>query len=207
MNVEAKKKIVLLGIISRMPVGGLIWQTLQYMVGLERLGYEVYYVEQHGSTPRMFIQTKDDDGWAKAATFIAELMRGFDFGERWAYHVLHDGRCYGMSRERVNDLLASAALIVNLHGSTKPLPEHSATGRLLFLETDPVDVQIGMQEDREKMRAYLEPHAAFFTWGENYGSPDCRVPAVEGFDFKPTRPAVVSDFWAANGDGAGLRFS
>ncbi|HJQ25698.1 MAG TPA: hypothetical protein VKA60_17380 [Blastocatellia bacterium] len=207
MNVGAKPKIVLLGIISRMPVGGLVWQTLQYMVGLERLGYELYYVEQHGSTPRMFIQTKDDDGWAKAAAYIAELMRRFDFGERWAYHVLHDGRCYGMSRARVNALLSQAALVVNLHGSTKPLPEHSATGRLLFLETDPVDVQIGMQEDSKKMRAFLEPHAAFFTWGENYGHADCRVPAVAGFDFKPTRPAVVSDFWAANGDGAGHRLT
>ena len=47
MNILTKKKIVVLGMMSRMPVAGVVWQTMQYLVGFERLGYDVYYVEAH----------------------------------------------------------------------------------------------------------------------------------------------------------------
>ena len=48
-------EIVLLGMITRMPVAGAVWQTLHYMVGLRRLGFEPYYVEAHARTPTMFM--------------------------------------------------------------------------------------------------------------------------------------------------------
>ena len=31
--------------------------------------------------------------------------------------------------------------------------------------------------------------------GENYGKPDCKMPLLERFPFKPTRAPVVLDFW------------
>ena len=39
MNVLEKKKVVLLGMMSKFPVAGAVWGTMQYVVGLERLGY------------------------------------------------------------------------------------------------------------------------------------------------------------------------
>ena len=48
MNLQAKKKIVLLGMMTRIPVAGVVWQTMQYLVGFKRLGYDVYYVEDSG---------------------------------------------------------------------------------------------------------------------------------------------------------------
>src|SRR5437763_16549526 len=98
MNILTKKKIVLLGMMSRMPVAGVVWQTVQYLVGFERLGCEAYYVEAHGCTPTAFMRTGDDDASAKAAAFIDGVLRRFDLGGRWAYHALHDGgRFYGMT--------------------------------------------------------------------------------------------------------------
>ena len=47
-----KNKLVLLGMMSRMPVAGVVWQTVQYLVGFQRLGYDVYYVEAHGCNVR-----------------------------------------------------------------------------------------------------------------------------------------------------------
>ena len=42
----------------------------------------------------------------------------------------------------------------------------------------------------------LAAHSAFFTWGENLGRPDCRVPLPpEQFHFKPTRQPVILDLW------------
>jgi hypothetical protein len=146
-----------------------------------------------------------EDGSEKAAAFIAGLMRRFDLGGRWAYQALHaDGRCHGMSAGRLRELYASAALIINLHGGTIPLPEHHATGRLVYLETDPVELQMELHEGRQATVDFLAPHCAFFTFGENYGNPDCRLPVCERFRFRPTRQPVVTDFWhtedAATGD-------
>src|SRR5205823_3990116 len=37
-------KIVVLGSMSKMPVAGIVFITMQYLVGLTRLGYDVFYV-------------------------------------------------------------------------------------------------------------------------------------------------------------------
>src|SRR5262245_51749925 len=100
---------------SRHPVAGIVWLTMQYVVGLKRLGYDPYYVEAHGATPKMFMRG-DDDGSIRASQFIDRIMRRFDLGDRWAFHALHsDGRCYGLSDASLTELYESAALLINLH--------------------------------------------------------------------------------------------
>lgn len=191
-----RPKIVLLGMMTKTPVAGVVWQTLHYLVGFERLGYEVYYVEAHARTPSMLMERPDDDASLKAASFIDDVMRRVDMSDHWAFHALHDdGRCYGLSDTQLYDLYRSASLIVNLHGGTLPLPEHSATGRLVYVETDPVALQIELHYGLKETIDFLEPHAAFFTFGENYGAPDCRLPVSERFEFRSTRQPVVMDWW------------
>jgi len=197
VNVMGPKKIVLLGMMSKIPVAGVVWQTAHYLEGLRRLGYDVYYVEAHARTPTTLMSTEQDDGSALAATFIDRACRRFGFGGRWAYHALHDdGRVYGMSEAELMRLYGSAHAIINLHGGTEPRPEHYATNRLVYLETDPVQLQIELSENRPETIAFLEPHCAFFTFGENYGRPGCGLPVSDRFRFLPTRQPVVTDFWA-----------
>ncbi len=208
MNILSRKKIVLLGMMSRIPVAGEVWGTVQYLLGFERLGYEVYYVEAHGRTPSMLMEREDDDSSAKAAAFIDEVMRRFDLGDHWAYQALHaDGRYHGMSEGQLKELYGSAALIINHHGGTEPLPEHSATGRLIYLETDPVELEIELYNNDPKAIAFLAPHCAFFSWGLNYGHADCQVPLSERFRFRPTRQPVLMDLWEHNHNGAAETFT
>jgi hypothetical protein len=195
MTPTRRQRVVVLGIMSRMPVGGLVWVTIQYLIGFARLGYEVYYVEAHGSTPRMFIEHKNDDGWFKAADFVAAVMRRIDMPDRWAYHVLHDGRCFGMSRERLRDLYRSSDFIVNLHGSTRPSAEHLAGGQLIYVDTDPVELQVDLYEQAPQAIEFLNAHRAYVTWGLNYGHPDSRVPVSDRFAFHPSPPPIVPDLW------------
>jgi len=200
MNVLPRQKIVLLGMMSRMPVAGVVWQTLQYLVGFERLGYATYYVEAHGCTPSAFMLEQEDDGERGAAEFIDRTLRRFDLGGRWAYHALHgSGRFYGMDETSLKTLYRSAALIVNLHGGTIPLPEHSGGGRLVFLETDPVDLQMELYRNRKEAIDYLKPHDILFTFGENFGRPGCKLPVDRRFHFLPTRQPIVLDFWERAG--------
>jgi len=203
-----RSRIVLLGMMTKIPVAGVVWQTLHYLVGLERLGYETYYVEAHARTPSMLMTRPDDDSAGLAAEFIAKMLEPFGFGQRWAYHALHDdGRCYGMSEAELAGLYRSAQLIVNLHGGTDPRPEHVATDRLVYLETDPVDVQVQLAQGRRETVDYLRPHCAYFTFAGNYGNQDCGLPFSDEFRFVPTRQPVVLDFWKGRGDTSGDRYT
>ena len=202
------KRIVLLGLMTRIPVAGVVWQVLHYLIGFKRLGYETWYVEAHGCTPSPLLEPGLCDGSEKAAAFIAGVMRCFGLGDRWAYHALHaDGRCYGMELQRLRELYACADLIINLHGATVPLPEHCATGRLVYLETDPVELQIELQGGLQSTIDFLSPHTAFFTFGENYGQSDCGLPVSESFRFRPTRQPVVMDLWEAPLNGVASPFT
>jgi hypothetical protein len=193
--VSARKKIVVLGMTSRHPVAGMVWLTMQYLIGLERLGYEAYYVEAHGATPKDFMGA-DDDGSVPAAAFIDAMMRRFDLGDRWALHAGHsDGRYYGLSELQVKSLYQSATLLLNLHGGTTPLPEHIATGRLVYVGTDPVLREIELHQQLPETIELFEQHAILFTWAENHGRPDCGIPVSTRFQFLPTRQPVVIELW------------
>jgi GT2 family glycosyltransferase len=189
-------KVVLLGMMTKMPVAGVAWQNLHYLLGFERLGCEAYYVETHARTPSMLMSRSDDDSSALAAEFIGSLMRRFGMADRWAFRALHDdGRCFGMSETKLERLYGSADLLINLHGGTMPYPELAATGRLVYLETDPVQLQLELQHGLQETVEFLEPHCAFFTFAENWEGEDCRLPRSERFQFKPTRQPVLLDLW------------
>ena len=197
MNVAGKKKIVLLGMMTKMPVAGVVWQNVHYLVGFERLGYEVYYVEDHARTPTSFMTSESDDPTPKAAAYIDRILRRYDLGDRWCFRAMHEAnpRCFGLSETQLKDLYQSAHVIINLHGGTVPRPEHYATNRLVFLETDPVELQIELYHNKREAIEYLQPHCAFFTFGENYGNRDCLLPVDPRFKFHPTRQPVVTDLW------------
>jgi hypothetical protein len=208
MILQRRPRIALFGMMSKIPVAGVVWQTLHYLVGLRRLGYDVHYVEAHARTPGMLMESDRDDGSARAAEFIGRVMRRFDLGDRWAFHALHDdGRCYGMSEGELKRLYREAALLINLHGGTEPQPEHAASGRLVYVETDPVGLQVELHRGLRRTVEFLEHHVAFFTYGENYGNVDCGLPVSDRFSFRPTRQPVVIDFWEPFGNGSSGRFT
>jgi hypothetical protein len=175
---------------------------MHYMIGFQRLGYDVYYVEAHARTPTMLMERDDDDSSAKASELLGRVMRRFGFGDRWAFHALHDDeRCYGLSADKLKELYRTADLIINFHGGTVPLPEHYATNRLIYLETDPVQLQVELYDNDPAAIEFLSPHKSFFTWGLNYGAADCKVPLPDRFQFKRTLPPVICDEWARPATG------
>jgi glycosyltransferase involved in cell wall biosynthesis len=191
-----KPRIVVLGMLAKMPVPGVVWQTLHYLLGFRSLGFDVLYVEAHGRTPSMLMERDTDDGSARAAALIDSILRPFGLGSNWAFHALHDdGRVLGLSEGALAAALRDAELIINLHGGTMPSEQLAASGRLVYLETDPVALQVELHDGDAGAHAFLEPHCAFFTFAENLGAPDCPLPASERFPFRPTRQPVVLDLW------------
>src|SRR5439155_15722121 len=78
---------------------------------------------------------------------------------------------------------------------TVPLPEMAAHDRLVYLETDPVQLQVELAQGVRETVDFLEPHSAFFTFAENLGRPGCGLPVDERFRFLPTRQPVVLELW------------
>ncbi|MDX6634543.1 MAG: hypothetical protein QOF06_746 [Solirubrobacterales bacterium] len=194
-------RVVVLGMITKMPVPGVVWQTLHYLEGLRRLGCDVWYVETHGRTPSMFMRHESDDGSMRAAAFLDATLSRFGFGDRWAYRALHhDGRCFGASERTLKDLYGSATLILNLHGGTLPVDELADTERLIYLETDPVQLQVELEQGLQESIDFLDPHRAFFSFAENLGGEDCGLPVDPRFPFAATRQPVVLDWWAAENE-------
>ena len=90
-----KPRLVLLGFLSHFPVAGVAWQTVHYLVGFQRLGFDVYYVEAHGCTPSKLMRGDNDDGPIRAAEYIQSILGRFGMGDRWAYHAIYEiGRAH-----------------------------------------------------------------------------------------------------------------
>jgi GT2 family glycosyltransferase len=210
MHIATRPKAVVLGMTSKMPLAGIVFLTMQYVVGLKRLGFEVYYVEDHGKTPWLLLGGKPQhEGPAVAAAFIAQLMRGFGLeDDHWAFRTPDDrDQCFGLPDHALNEVLREADLVLNLHGGTVPRPEHSAGGRLVYVGTDPVAVEVALDNGDRDIVDFLAPHCAFFTWGENYGHADCLVPTSDRFAFVATRQPIVMDWWEPFQQGPAEVFS
>ena len=205
MQVAKPKVVVVLGMMGCIPVAGtgMAWNTIQHLVGLRRLGYDVYYIESTGVWP--FNAIADDCTFP--VTYIRTLLSRFGFEEKWAYVAAHsDGRCYGLSELQVKALYERADAIVNLFGGTVLREEHLQCPIRIYLETDPVVHQIHIANGEYKYIDLVGAHTALFSWGENYGEPDCAVPTAP-FVYQATRPPVVLGHWATPYDPTARRFT
>jgi hypothetical protein len=189
-------RIVVLHFAAQMPLAGIAWQALHYLLALEALGYEAWYVEDHGANPydpranSVTMDCRDN------VAHLRRIMERYGFGERWSYwDAINDVR-HGLPRERVAALLAGADGLLNLCGATRLREEHLACPVRLFIDTDPVFEQIKYARADPAARAYLDAHTHFFTYGENLGAADCPIPLC-GLDWHPTRPPVDPTLWPA----------
>jgi hypothetical protein len=196
--VRERLRIVLAGAVGAMPFAGVAWQVLQYLEGLRRLGHDVFYLED---TSRWPYDPENDticDDAGPAIAYVARLMARLGLAHCWAYRDVAGGRLHGCSERALEAALARADVLVNLSGATVLRAEHMRVPARVYLETDPVLPQIEVAQGRQFTIDLLGAHTHHFSYGVNLGNPDCAVP-VERFDYRPTRPPVILDWWA---DGA-----
>lgn len=197
MSIErsSKGKIIVFGIIFWYPLAGVTYQFLHYLMGLRRLGYDPYYVEDSGRwiyDPLSF-EFSPDASCNIAA--VAPILETHGFGNRWAFRGNYPGgRCYGMTEEQLLQLYRQADAFLNVTASQELREEHMACPRRIYVESDPFAVQIKVAQGDEPTIKALEAHDTLFTFGENLGAPDCDIP-VERFRWLPTRQPVAMELW------------
>ncbi|HEX6080491.1 MAG TPA: hypothetical protein VF197_12745 [Methylomirabilota bacterium] len=204
---RSRKRIVVMHLAGRYPLGGIGWQALHYVLGLHQLGHDVHYVEDSGAhpyDPRVKSVVEDS---AYGVAFLSDVMGRFDLGDRWTYVDPVTGAHHGgLSRDGLERLYRDADALFNVCGATRLREEHLQCPIRVYVETDPVFEQIRIAEgDRGAIMA-LEDHTHHFTYGENLGQPDCPIP-LEKFAWRTTRPPVVPDLWATPFDPSAERFT
>jgi len=192
--VASRGKVIVLHFVGQMPMAGIAWQAMHYVLGLERLGYEAWYIEDGGANPYDPRVNSVVMECEYNVDYIRRMMERYGLGNRWAYWDAINDVYHGLSREEVRKLYKESDALINLCGATKLREEHMACPRRIMVDTDPVYEQIKYAKADPAARDYLDSHTHFFTYGENIGSPDCFVP-LSGIDWKPTRPPVVMDLW------------
>jgi hypothetical protein len=188
-------RIILLHFVGQMPLAGIAWQAMHYLVGLQRLGYDVWYIEDGGANPydprvASVMMTCDYN-----VGFLRRAMESHGFAGRWAYWNAINDEWHGLSRDCVHRLYRTADGLINLCGATRLRDEHLECPTRIIIDSDPIYEQIKYAKADPAARAYLDAHTHFFSYGENLGSEDCPVP-LSGIAWRPTRPPVILDLWS-----------
>jgi hypothetical protein len=177
------------------PLAGVTYQFLHYLLGLRRLGYDVFYVED--SARWIYDPVSDDltpDADRNVAT-IAPILEAHGFEGRWAFNGSYSGgRCCGMTETRLNALYREADAFLNVTGAQEIREEHLRVPRRIYVESDPFAMQVKIANGDNEVLQQLCAHDAHFTFGENLGAEDCHVP-IERFRWQPTRQPIALDLW------------
>jgi hypothetical protein len=192
--VAKRGRILLLHFVGQMPLAGIAWQAMHYLLGLERLGYEAWYVEDGGANPYDPRANSVSMECGYNVDYVRRVMEAHGLAGRWAYWDAINDAWHGLPREQVQRLYCESDALINLCGATRLREEHMACPVRIMIDTDPVYEQIKYAKADAAARDYLRAHTHFFTYGENIGAADCPVP-LSGLPWRGTRPPVIPELW------------
>jgi len=183
---------------SRVPeFAGSTWVRLQYLLGLQRLGIECYWVDNVKHVDPLLHHHSID----YLASRFERLARDFGFADRYCIVYNEGERHFGLTREELSSLAGEADLLLNISGH---LPENSVMmqiPRRAYLDVDPGFTQIWGAE-----LLHLERHNLFFTIGQNVGTDRFRIPTGI-FRWVPFLTPVVLAEWPSRIDPRCTRIS
>src|SRR5260370_16623023 len=101
-----KEKTVVMGFMGSMPIAGVIWQHIHYIVGLRRLGHDVYYIEDSARLPYNPETFEVNNEFDYAARLLNRLSGEFGFKNRWAFcaRYLRGQPTAGLSLQKILEL-------------------------------------------------------------------------------------------------------
>ena len=190
-------RIIVSGILFWYPLAGVTYQFLHYLIGLRRLGYDVYYIEDCSRWVYDPLKNDLSPDAASNVALVAPVLAAHGFGERWAFRGNYeDGRCFGMSESRIDSLYREADALLNVTGAQDLRDAHMGDLRRIYVESDPFAFQVDIARGEPSAVKAACAYHALFTFGENLGAADCTVPLAD-FEWLPTRQPVVLDLWDA----------
>lgn len=160
--------------------GGATWAVLQYVLGLRRLGHEVFLVEP--------VDAPTDE----VTTYFGEVVAQFGLRDRAALLVRGTRDTVGLGHEALLDAARGADVLLNVSGMLDGELSEAVAGRRVFLDLDPAFNQLWHEAEGVDMG--FDRHDRFVTVGLALGDADCPVPTC-GRDWIRTPQPIVLEHW------------
>ncbi len=184
-------RVILGSYMVRYPLGGMMSWVLQYLIGFQQLGHDVYFVEKSGYPNSCYDPSKDvmgDDCSYGIATLHALLAR-FNLQDQWCF-VDAAERYHGLSRQPIEAIFRSAELFVDMGTHGAWLPEAARTGIRVLLDGEPAFTQIKMEKCLAAGEA-LPEYDFYYTVGRNIGTDKSTAPTA-GKEWRPLFHPVIT---------------
>ena len=178
----------------RYPMGGNLSWTLQWLVGFQRLGHDVYLVEKAGFPSSCWDPsqgTMSDDCSYGVAT-INELLAHYGLQERWCFVDATDSY-HGLTRREVAEVFHSADLFVDIGTHGAWLEEAAASGLRVLVDGEPGYTQMKM-ENRRIVGQEPPVYDYYYTNGANIGTNRSSAPNADRAWRAIFNPVVVDLF-------------
>ena len=194
MTRATTRRIVVLGMMGSYPFGGQTWLFLNWLRGLQRLGHDVWYVEDDVLWPYDGRTQTTTEDWTYAVDHIERCMQRIGLADRWGVRFSPvAGARWGPGAERIDELYRTCDVLLNVIGTRLREPHFEARLRV-YVETDPVTDELRQACGDPFPDLHFDEHHLVATYGENYGADDCGVP-FNGRTFITTRQPVDLDLW------------
>ena len=180
--------------------GGHTWALLQYVLGFQRLGWDVLFVDR--LEPEMCHDAAGRRCSLESSVNLSYFVDVVDrFGLDGNVALLYDGHRSSVGPER-SELLArigASALVLNVMGFLTDAELLDAAPLRVFLDIDP---GFGQMWTMLGLADLFHGHDRHVTIAENIGRPSCAIPTC-GLEWLVTRQPIVLDHWpvvARSGD-------
>jgi hypothetical protein len=188
---KSKATIIVTGMIASDPgQGGATWAVLQYVLGLRRLGHEVFLVEPIQS--KAVRPAATPLAASENAVYFRSVTTDFELQNHSALLLAGTQVTAGLSYAQLRQVARRADALINISGM---LTDHELTTHIpirAYLDLDPAFNQLWHAVQGLDMR--FSGHTHHVTIGHNLGEADCPVPTC-GFSWIKTWQPIVLECW------------
>jgi len=189
-------RIIVTGLVGQYAFGGVAWDYLQFVEGFRQLGHDVFYLEDTEMWPYDPVKNTISEDCTYNVNYLRGVMEKLGLASRWIYRSAPDASYHGHTAAEAKEICSTADLYLNVSGCGWLRPEYVAIPCKVFLDSDPMFTQVALASGQQGVIERIRAHDRHFTFAENIGAPDCRVPDA-GFHWIPTRQPIVLDWWDA----------
>jgi hypothetical protein len=190
-------RIIVTGLIAQHPnLGGVTWDYLQYLLGLQKLGHDVYYFEDSGQWPYKLYGGPSGNDWvtydpSANIDYLKKVMSRYGMTDKWAYHFPTKAQWFGLSEPERKELIKTADLLINVSGSLEHPENYQKVNRLIYIDSDPAFTQLKIICGEPEFREQVNIHDAHFTFGECLSN----AALTTGHNWLPTRQPIFLGEW------------
>jgi hypothetical protein len=185
-------RIVLGCYMVRYPLGGALSWPLQWLVGFQRLGHDVYMFERAGYAESCFDPSRNimTDDCAFGVVAVRSLLERFGLEQRFSYLDTF-GSYHGLARSVIDEVFRTADLFLDIGTHGTWLSEAADARLRVIIDLEPGFRQIKWRQALDSGEP-IPQYDYYYTNGLNIGTPKATVPDL-GIEWRHVMNPIVLD--------------